>query len=903
MSPPASLPHTALLFSIFRDYNPAFAAAHPAEQHRYTLALTSWLTLASSLPSPSLSLHSLSVHVFVDSSSSCDHLRVLGVDVACHVLQCAHAEFERPLMDCVWQLIGNASTADDVVFVNGDIVLFPSFLSTLALLHSRYDGQPYAAVARRHDLSFTPLTATDVSPQAIAHTEAAFLNRSTLHDAFGIDVFVVAGARFAELSATFPPFLVGVYRWDNWVLAALLRTSSVSAPVVDVTGTMTVGHDDVVSDHLRDDGREYNDDLVKAELGRWYRVGNIDNADVLVVGGEFRLNTADRTALHVFRRASRDTLGIVPVSARDFRAPQPKPVGWVEWLWGSGREDGGERMSPVDLWLCNARRLGFREWVWVAEDAESWWRLLAMGEVAVVINVNRTAMHAEMGEAAASSLTSFAPPQYPALFSSLFYVTAVVKAVLALEVHALVMAVDTALLSHPLTHVNASCDVQAGAGLGVGWLFVSSFPPPHHQYGFWMLRKVEECQMRAAEDVLDEERKRRRKREASTLIPDEPVGDVDRVERYALAGDVGRTCLREVVTYQLQPLPSFVLCVEPRVQRWQDVDATRDRVDVPFPYALVDEADASPTKAFVRRALGTCPPPAPPASASESPPVVRLHVHVRKDASDQAIRLFLRSLVLADYSSLRSHITATFDITALAWSSPPNPLHLSTRFGAIVDDYSDDVEGLSLSVFSPLQRGDLDDDVADAATDRFLVAFTHGGEEYIATRAVDGGSGDVHLFVDSGMLMPRAWYEHYLAALVRRGDARVMALSLFSATLPPALNGSAALSQTAFLSPVIAAHHSLLGLLLPSSSLRALHAYREELPGEACVSEAMTLSKALMRAGGYVRYAVDMARTDADDDDDALGLVDARGHRVSGGEALAMQYALWSAVRRDPCTW
>ena len=309
-----------LLFSVMRDYNPQFAVSSAAEYARYTLALTSWLSLSSIVGANGRSEYSvgrLDVVLFVDSTESCQYVSKTWPSVVCRVSSslveggegtegCMHdlPKGSRPYMHCLWRHVANHSHTsahhyDDIVYVNGDIVLFPSLLDTLTLVHRSYPAhnQSYALVTRRRDAAFTALTAAALAPNKIAATQQLFTVNSSsssgsstgsgsqLHDPLGIDAFLLSASLFPSIAVQFPQFLVGSYRWDNWLLATLLRSSSGERPVLDGTEGWLVGHDSVASDHVADEGAEWNDGIVKQLLGKWYVAGTVDNADVRVVKG------------------------------------------------------------------------------------------------------------------------------------------------------------------------------------------------------------------------------------------------------------------------------------------------------------------------------------------------------------------------------------------------------------------------------------------------------------------------------------------------------------------------------------------------------------------------------------------------------------------------------------------
>ena len=1012
---------SVLLFAILRDYNEQFAALHPDEFDRYKLAITSWLSLAALVTSSaSYSVGLVDIVLFVDAGESCAYMAQERLTVQCQALsndeRCVHplpSGATRPYMHCVWESIAthvsssNGGQYSDYLFVNGDILLFPSMLSALSLVHRTYPASnaSYSLVTRRRDKSFAGLTAAALTPERLAETERSFTTSSTLHDSFGIDVFLLSASLFPSIASRFPAFLIGVYRWDNWLLAELLRSSSVWSPVVDASEVVVAGHDSLLSDHLNDVGREWNDNIAKRLLGQAYRTGNTDNADIRIIaaaetneavdvsaaGSDWRLqvNVDERMQLHAFRQARLNTLALVPVSSAELQPKRDASRGGVlSALLPS--PPSLPALSVLQLFLCTAKRLNFTEYVLVAEDVAVYWTLLSQRHNNVVLNVNRslilatTAAPSAVSVSATSSslsLLSFNTTAYPQLYSSLLFLSHLTKQLLSYPTHALLLHPSTVLLSHPFHHLNLSCDLHSSATLlSPSFLLLTSYPPPHHSYPAWLMRKVDECVVREVEDVVDERRKRHRRVLRGALTTgrggrgSEGMGQADKEEeeeeeadatweRYSVMGAVGRQCLQEMVTFQLQALPSFVQCRDSRVTTWTEMEVERversqaaeakaalmkdqgeeeeDEEDEhlrslpPWPFAITSSDDlevaASRSKALVLHSLSTqC---VAPASAQQSPShlgtaahavshaPIYLHVHMRGDASEQSIRLFLRSLVLADYTSLPAAsplsppmLLASFDLTTLPYSHPPSPLHLSSRISSIIDEYEQDVDGLRLTLHSRLQAAELTTAASADSTNGVLFSFSHEGEVYVSTRLVpNGGSVDgYHLFVDNGMLMPRLWYQHFLTSLAHSHVDGLLGLALYSLSLPAALSTASTgggVSQSSFYSPYIPSSHSLLGMILPAASLLSFHRFLAQQPDEVCDSDARTMEKAAMQDGLFLLYLTDVTRmrrrTDgqSERDEERVGLVDVRLGMVSGREALRLEYQLWHGYRHDRCAW
>ncbi|CAM4897393.1 unnamed protein product, partial [Rotaria socialis] len=111
------------------------------------------------------------------------------------------------------------------------------------------------------------------------------LNHSQIHSTAGIDFIAFK----KDTPVRMPPFLVGVYRWDNWLLSEILLRTSIT--VMDVTQSIFIIHQQrkklegqKPEPHARRRGAVYNDVLAKNISGEDYKVGFINNANQILSG-------------------------------------------------------------------------------------------------------------------------------------------------------------------------------------------------------------------------------------------------------------------------------------------------------------------------------------------------------------------------------------------------------------------------------------------------------------------------------------------------------------------------------------------------------------------------------------------------------------------------------------------
>ena len=380
--PPPRPPFPVTIFTTMRDLTFPYQQANPLEYIKTWNALRSWRRLGWRDP-PTVAadgtvtegeLHPPDVLLFVDHGpETCDHLRrekLLDMrGIQCITIPCFNADFKKPFMHCLWNLALAHARTDHLTFLNGDVVLLEDFWHSFQT--AAHGLEHFVMVAQRRDVPpmdypraklnyFIQVLDSDEEapvdddmgvaqpPRPKPKAGSSFVYEFPFHDPewllqfrrhvasagvvhpdSGIDMFCFH-RRVLEMFE-FQHFLVGVYRWDNWLLAQLLlrsanspyerthglefhyaashkfhghmgvendthvaededelgadntlRHHSISFLVIDATACMSLIHDSFRSDHLRDAGASYADQLVKNKIGLRYRVGRIGNADLVM---------------------------------------------------------------------------------------------------------------------------------------------------------------------------------------------------------------------------------------------------------------------------------------------------------------------------------------------------------------------------------------------------------------------------------------------------------------------------------------------------------------------------------------------------------------------------------------------------------------------------------------------
>ena len=315
---PSGTPFT--IISLLHDMNDQYMQEHRNGYLFQFNAVRSWLRLQP----PS------NILLYMDTQESCDRLLNMHpsfAELRCQPAPCVNTEFNRPRLDCIFNHANEHSKTDIIAFVNGDIVLSPYLAPVLDSVRKQYD-QHFSMVSRRTDTLIDDDTLNSwfsvIGDSATDHTDAVIeysRRNGTMHSEWGIDLFVYTRTLFATLD--FPPFLAGVYRWDNWLLSTLILHDDMR--VVDASAPQLVIHQQSSEgqpQHNNRPGHEYNDEIVKARVGSLYKIGHINNANSIVKGTcpDCAFEANPRISLHVHLakyQHDKKWVSIIPVSSNN----------------------------------------------------------------------------------------------------------------------------------------------------------------------------------------------------------------------------------------------------------------------------------------------------------------------------------------------------------------------------------------------------------------------------------------------------------------------------------------------------------------------------------------------------------------------------------------------------------
>jgi hypothetical protein len=147
-------------------------------------------------------------------------------------------------------------------WVNADILLAPNVGRTIQAAFKQHKF-PWLLLGLRHNIPATDLYDPEKPPPVL---ETFIVERGTLHETGGVDLFVWNQPQRAIIRAPFPPFIRTANVWDNWWVTEAGATRT----VVDASIHMTVGH--IEHDRFDSTGGKVERELhkrTKALLSPW----------------------------------------------------------------------------------------------------------------------------------------------------------------------------------------------------------------------------------------------------------------------------------------------------------------------------------------------------------------------------------------------------------------------------------------------------------------------------------------------------------------------------------------------------------------------------------------------------------------------------------------------------------
>ena len=234
------------------------------------------------------------------------------------------------------------------VLVNSDVIFTQSLTHTLIVARAEF-GQQFVLVGRRLDAPVTEMIADGTPPERMVRDALEIMRtHGEKHSVFGFDYFVFPALSFPR---SFPPFLVGRYRWDN-VLALELLASGL--PFVDATESVVCIHQGYVvnasrPNHIGRFGAATNAKLARAHSGDAHLLGRMDNADWRVEGSCPQCRIVQQQPksgwlLSAYKFAHPQSRALLVLHAKSLREVRDAAL-WAAWL-------SERKFTNAVAWTC-----------------------------------------------------------------------------------------------------------------------------------------------------------------------------------------------------------------------------------------------------------------------------------------------------------------------------------------------------------------------------------------------------------------------------------------------------------------------------------------------------------------------------------------------------------------------
>jgi hypothetical protein len=150
---------------------------------------------------------------------------------AAHIADIPCDEEGAPQLDAVFRAVDRAAATEWICYVNADIILLPDFWA--AVQRAIATLGPSLSVSRRWNLEVPYVLS--FGDGWVERLRRAARTEGELFTAFALDVFVYPRGVFNDM----PPFSVGAFSWDNWLVH---QARARGLPVADLSAATGVIH-------------------------------------------------------------------------------------------------------------------------------------------------------------------------------------------------------------------------------------------------------------------------------------------------------------------------------------------------------------------------------------------------------------------------------------------------------------------------------------------------------------------------------------------------------------------------------------------------------------------------------------------------------------------------------------
>jgi len=180
-------------------------------------AIQSWMVLSSELE----------IILLGDDDGVAEVAQEFGLG---HIPEVTCNEYGTPLLNSVFELAQTTARYSILTYVNADIILLDDFVTAIR----RIPFSRFVMVGQRWNLDVSqPLDFDQPNWEICLRDNLS--KKGTLFEPWGIDYFVFS----SNLWESIPPFAIGRYFWDNWLV---FQARACGAAVIDATKVVTAIH-------------------------------------------------------------------------------------------------------------------------------------------------------------------------------------------------------------------------------------------------------------------------------------------------------------------------------------------------------------------------------------------------------------------------------------------------------------------------------------------------------------------------------------------------------------------------------------------------------------------------------------------------------------------------------------
>ena len=196
------------------------------------------------------------VVILADEIKICDALENLKLrNLKCFPHSCKHPTDDKPTVRCLLLTGIELSSYANIIFSNSDLI-FNGVHDAITIAKKSF--KEFAILGQRCDVDFKGFCKSKMAESSTS----SFLNlhelgsqTGLLHDTYGID-YIVFGKSTPLPLEQMPDFLVGIWKWDNWMVDTMIKSG---LNVIDGTQVIKAVHlQETLENHRGRSGSDHN---------------------------------------------------------------------------------------------------------------------------------------------------------------------------------------------------------------------------------------------------------------------------------------------------------------------------------------------------------------------------------------------------------------------------------------------------------------------------------------------------------------------------------------------------------------------------------------------------------------------------------------------------------------------